>query len=205
MPSAPLLPLFPLEVVLFPGTKLPLHIFEPRYRLMVGKAAEAKTEFGVVLAHEGKLADTGCTALVEQITQRFEDGRFNVETAGSRRFTLSALDESEPYLQGAVEYFEDDEDSAAKPADVEEVFGLAQQVANALRSPLSPIDPSHPMLSFHLAAALPLDLAFKQQLLRERSEAERLKELASQLTLMTERIAKNRTAQRLAGTNGQPR
>ena len=76
------LPLFPLEVVLFPGTQLPLHIFEERYRLMIGDAVDRHSEFGVILQSGGKLASIGCAVIVERVTHRYDDGRFDVEARG---------------------------------------------------------------------------------------------------------------------------
>jgi Lon protease-like protein len=202
MAAAKLLPLFPLEVVLFPGAALPLHIFEPRYRLMVGEAIEKKSEFGVILARDGEIADAGCTARIKKVTRRYEDGRFDIETIGRRRFLPGALDQSLPYLQASVEYFDDEERGAADPPDLRPVLELARQVAAEAGVVIPEIGPADGQPSFLIAAALPLDLPLKQTLLRMRSEAARLRELASHLSELQRRIDKTRQAQRLAGTNG---
>ena len=91
-----LLPLFPLEVVLFPGTKLPLHIFEPRYRLMIGEAIDGHSQFGIILARETKLARFGCAAMVERVTKRHNDGRFDIDMRAWQRF--QALELNTAYL-----------------------------------------------------------------------------------------------------------
>jgi Lon protease-like protein len=202
MAAAKLLPLFPLEVVLFPGAGLPLHIFEPRYRLMVGQAIEKKSEFGVILSQDGEIADAGCTARVKKVTRRYEDGRFDIETIGRRRFLPGALDQSLPYLQAVVEYFEDEDRVAADPADLAPVLELARQVAAEAGIAIPKIGPADGHASFLIAAALPLGLPLKQNLLRMRSEAARLRELASYLSELQRRIGNTRQAQRLAGTNG---
>jgi Lon protease-like protein len=204
MAAAKLLPLFPLEVVLLPGAALPLHIFEPRYRLMVGEAIEKKSEFGVILSQDGEIADAGCTAHVEKVTRRYEDGRFDIETIGRRRFLPKALDESRPYLQARVEYF-DDERSRGDVADLDPVLELAGRVGAEVGITLPSIGPADRQPSFLIAAALPLDLPLKQSLLRMRSEAERLQDLANHLSELVRRIDKTREAQRLAGTNGHRR
>ena len=104
------LPLFPLRSVLCPGVALPLHIFEHRYRLMVGRCLERGEPFGVVLerdGHEvgplaGRIADVGTTAIIRR-AGRYPDGRLDILTVGERRFRLEALDSrSEPYLVGRV-------------------------------------------------------------------------------------------------------
>jgi ATP-dependent Lon protease len=205
MAAAKLLPLFPLEVVLLPGAALPLHIFEPRYRLMVGEAIEKKSEFGVILSQDGEIAGAGCTALVKKVTRRYEDGRFDIETIGSRRFLPGALDQSLPYLQASVEYFDDEDRGAVDPADLAPVLELARRVATETGIAIPEISPSDRQPSFLIAAALPLDLPFKQSLLRTRTEAARLRELASHLSELQRRIDKTRQAQQLAGTNGHRR
>ncbi len=202
MAAASLLPLFPLPVVLFPGATLPLHIFEQRYRMMVGRAAQTKTEFGLILVQDGKLAEAGCTAVVQQITQHYGDGRFDVETSGQRRFTVLSLNETLPYTQAQVEYFEDDSAEFPDPAEVENLNRLAQQIAADISTPIPGADASRPQPSFHLASVLPLDLSFKQHLLTIRSENQRLRELSAHLVSLSARLTQTRRAQKLAGTNG---
>ena len=74
----PLLPLFPLEVVLLPGTPLPLHIFEPRYKEMIGECRANSAPFGVVRALEDGIADIGCTAEIVTVTKEYPDGRLDL-------------------------------------------------------------------------------------------------------------------------------
>ena len=104
------LPLFPLRSVLCPGVALPLHIFEDRYRLMIGRCLERGEPFGVVLVREGpevgplngRIADVGTTAIIRR-AGRYPDGRLDILTVGERRFRLESLDtRSEPYLVGRV-------------------------------------------------------------------------------------------------------
>ena len=94
---ARLLPLFPLQLVVFPGAAIPLHIFEERYRDMVGEAEARGTEFGIVRTitrgEETGIAHTGCTVTVESVVNRYPDGRFDVITRGRRRFQIVSLDE----------------------------------------------------------------------------------------------------------------
>ena len=107
MPST--LPLFPLNVVLFPGMALPLHIFEPRYRAMVNACVAASQPFGVVLIKDGPEvggpAEPHPIGTAAQITdvKRLPDGRLNIEAVGYERFRILALHHDEAYLTGTVE------------------------------------------------------------------------------------------------------
>src|SRR5262249_13257881 len=91
--SSGLIPLFPLQVVVLPGTPLPLHIFEERYKEMVGNAIRDNSEFGIVLAREDGIVNAGCTVVVEKLTEMFPDGRMNVITRGKRRFEILSLNQ----------------------------------------------------------------------------------------------------------------
>ncbi len=113
----PALPLFPLNTVLFPGMQLKLHIFEERYKLMINSCLELKKDFGVVLIKEGREAfgrvatphAVGCAASISEV-QRLPMGRMNITAVGQRRFQIKAIDRSQPFLRGEVEYFLPQED-----------------------------------------------------------------------------------------------
>ncbi|MGD1072652.1 MAG: LON peptidase substrate-binding domain-containing protein [Bryobacteraceae bacterium] len=173
-----LLPLFPLELVAFPGAAIPLHIFEDRYKEMVGEAQAAGTEFGIVLAKEGGVVNAGCTVVVESVLNRYADGRFDVLTRGQRRFSLVAIDRELAYLRGEVEYFEDT-DLLAVPRELRrKAIGAWEQIRKALLETGAEVrkiepDPDNPQLSFQLAQGVD-DLDFQSLLLRSQSETERL-------------------------------
>jgi len=105
-----LLPLFPLRLAASPGQVVALHIFEPRYKEMVGEAAATRTEFGIVPTvpvngGEG-IASIGCTVVVEEVTNLQPDGSFDIRARGKRRFKILALDYEKDYLRGQVEFLE---------------------------------------------------------------------------------------------------
>lgn len=113
------LPLFPLRVVLFPHNTMPLHVFEERYKLMIGRCLDENAPFGVVLIRSGDEVGgpaepyaVGTTARCSRV-QRMPDGRMNLLVFGDRRFRIHDLDRSEPYLAGDVEFLESE--SAATP------------------------------------------------------------------------------------------
>jgi len=172
-----LLPLFPLHVVVFPRTQMPLHIFEDRYKLMVGDAIREKSEFGIVLAKEEGIVNAGCTVVVEKVLKQYDDGRMDVMTRGQRRFEIVVLNEEMDYLRGEVEYFDDDDSAPAAP---EITHKALDQYKNLLEigevRPYSLPNLTDPQLSFQLAQTIQ-DVDFLNMLLRNRSEANRLKEL----------------------------
>ena len=173
-----LLPLFPLQVVLLPGAQLPLHIFEDRYKEMIGEILREKQEFGVVLASEKGIVNTGCTATIDRVLRTYPDGRMDILARGRRRFEILLLNDERAFLRGSVDFFDDDKfDPAAPDIQQRAIEGYNQLQALSSSQPLDAASAQEKQLSFVLAEPVP-DLAFRQVLLTTRSEAERLKQLA---------------------------
>ena len=105
-----LLPLFPLDLVLLPGTPLPLHIFEPRYREMISECLERSQQFGVIRGKEQELAEIGCTAEILTVTKKYDDGRMDIVTEGRARFEVMQLNQERSFLQAEVLYLNDGPD-----------------------------------------------------------------------------------------------
>lgn len=171
------IPLFPLDTVLFPGAALPLHIFEDRYREMVGECLAEKKEFGVVRGEADRLAVIGCTASIVRVLERYADGRMDILCEGVRRFEIDGLDDSRSFLQADVEFF-DDEGQDSTRGEREECAALhfATLHLAGIDTPATHLDLNGPV-AFQLAGGLPSDLGFKQQLLVSRSDAERTAQL----------------------------
>lgn len=196
-----LLPLFPLDVVLFPGTPLPLHIFEPRYKEMIGECLAERRNFGVVRAVGEDLADVGCTAEIITVVKEYPDGRLDLVTEGRMRFEVVRVNEERSFLQAEVLMISDEPGTAA-PEDSSRAIQLHSEllgIAGATQD-LSAADPS--VLSFYLAGSLPIDLDFKQRLLALRSEPERLLLLISYLETIIPNLRRAATARERAGGNG---
>lgn len=181
MTATDLIPLFPLNTVLFPGIPLPLHVFEHRYRALVEDlvAAGGPQRFGVVAIERGLevgdeeepvLHDVGCVAEIRHAS-RFADGRYDLTTTGARRFRLHDVDDSRPYLRGVVEYLPEEAGDGAqvRAVAVLAAFGdycraVAEAVGRTVEAPdLPPDDPA--LVSYVVAAAMVLDLPEKQALL----------------------------------------
>jgi uncharacterized protein len=181
------LPLFPLHVVLFPGLALPLHIFEPRYRLMIGQCLEAASPFGVVLIRAGREVGApadpypvGTTARIVQ-HERLADGRLNLLCVGCERFRIRALRTDLPYPVADVEPLRERTAEPEAPDLAAALAGRARAfLGPAARSLDLPADPTD--LSFAIASLLPLELSERQSLLELTSTADRLRALLSLLS-----------------------
>ena len=196
-----LLPLFPLELVLLPGTPLPLHIFEPRYKEMIQECLATDAPFGVVRALEEGIAEIGCTAEIITVTKEYPDGRMDLVCEGRKRFEVLEVNQNRSFLQAEVLMVPDEpgaaaQDERAKAVQLHlEILSLAGAVQD-----LSAADQN--MLSFYLAGSLPLDLDFKQQLLAMRSEAQRIQAVATYLEAIVPKLKRASRAREKAGGNG---
>jgi Lon protease-like protein len=207
------LPIFPLSAVLFPGTSLPLHIFEPRYKRMLADCLLADRRFGLVPLDDGseppRPGSVGCIAEV-RVNQELPDGRSNIVVLGGSRFTLSYfLDEPQPYLAAMVEPFEDSTDSSPTPEEVNrvrELFGRYFSEMRELRDAL-PEEPAFPgdttSLSFYIASEITCDPGVKRRLLSERSTSKRITALILLLPLLTSAVESGLKVHRRAHTNGK--
>lgn len=183
------LPLFPLNVVLFPGMRLPLHIFEPRYRLMIRRCLEADRAFGVALIVEGEEghpdtvpAQAGCTAEILESTP-FADGRMNLMTVGRRRFRVLSTREEDGYLVGTVQWLDDPATGAETALQASRVRRMVSRYLSALAQnakvsnlPVEELDipDDSYRLSMWIAALIPLSTEQQQHLLEMESTADRL-------------------------------
>jgi ATP-dependent Lon protease len=207
------LPLFPLQVVLFPGTALPLHIFEPRYRQMLADCLAGSRRFGVTPA--GAASDSpdpgmaGCVAEVKA-NEQLPDGRSNILVMGGARFVLRHVFAApEPYYTGLVDEFEEDGGTMPAPdavKDLRERFGEYFRVLRLLNDtePEEPSLPDPPLaLSFAVAAAVECDPATKQALLVTRSTRERVTLLLRMLPGLTRQLEAALHVHRRAHGNGK--
>jgi len=196
-----LIPLFPLDVVLFPGAPLPLHIFEPRYKEMIGECLSQHRPFGVLRAVEQGLAEVGCTAEIVTVVKEYPDGRLDLVTEGRERFELVRLNQERSFLQGEVLMIHDEPGNPPKEDTSRAVQLHSELLAMAgATQDLSSSDPS--LLSFYLAGSLPLDLDFKQKLLSLRSEPERVSLLISYFETIIPNLRRAASARERAGGNG---
>ena len=196
-----LIPLFPLDVVLFPGTPLPLHIFEPRYKEMIGECLAEHRTFGVVRALGQGLADVGCTAEIVTVVKEYPDGQLDIVTEGRQRFEVVRVNQERSFLQAEVFMIEDNPETAP-PEDTSRAIQLHSDLLSIAGAEQDLSAANLSLLSFYLAGSLPLDLDFKQKLLALRSESERLSLLISYLEILISNLRRAATARAKAGGNG---
>lgn len=111
MADEKIIPLFPLELVLLPDMPLPLHIFEDRYKLMIGECLEGRAAFGIVYSDGRNVERVGCSAAILHVLNRYEDGRLDILAAGRERFHILDTLDRKPYLEARVEFFKDEEEA----------------------------------------------------------------------------------------------
>ena len=194
--------LFPLGIVLLPSEQLPLHIFEERYKELIGECLEDDGEFGLVYADDDGIRDVGTRARVAEVLTRFEDGRLNVLVEGGDRFHLDELTDGRAFQTGYVSAI-DDEDDPAETAAIDEALRLFGKLREVTGSEVAVPESGTPQLSFILAGKVELPSDAKIELLREVSERrrmERVQDLLENAVLTAQRV--RRAAER-ASTNGR--
>jgi Lon protease-like protein len=194
--------LFPLGVVLLPTEQLPLHIFEDRYKELIGECLADDGEFGLVYADDDGLRDLGTRARVVEVLTRFEDGRLNILVEGGERFRLTELTDGRSFNTGLVTGIEDVHDPA-EGAAVDEALRLFGALREVTGSAVEAPDRGDAQLSFAMAAKVELPVDEKLALLAETSERLRLgrvQELLANALLTAQRV--RRAAER-AATNGK--
>lgn len=197
-------PLFPLGMVALPEELVPLHIFEERYRTMIAECLEHDREFGIVWAADDGLRDSGCAMRVEQVLERFDDGRLNILTRGTRPFELLRRTEDAPYPTGDVRFLTDrvEDPDATLAEQAQDAY--AELVEEATDKVLEPEDVAE-MTAYAMAATVDFGLEAKQGLLDLRSENARLRLVTRLFRAATKRLDFIERAQVRARSNGKVR
>ena len=194
--------LFPLGIVLLPTEQVPLHIFEPRYRELIGETLEVGVPFGIVFADDDGLREVGTLATVVEVVDRFEDGRLNIIVEGGARFRLLELTDGRSFATGRVEQV-DDQDDPAESASVERALELFARLVELTGSDVEPPAPDTPALSFVIAGKFEFSPEIKQELLDESSERVRLRRLCELLTIAAAAVERQKEVGARAQTNGK--
>lgn len=195
-----LLPLFPLEIVVFPGAPLPLHIFEPRYKEMIGECLSQNRAFGMVRAKENAVSAIGCSASIIEVVKKYDDGRLDIAAEGAQRFEIIQVNQERSFLQAEVAFF-DDEPSVVSKSAADSVIQLHEQLFAVLGRTVE-VERGTAYLSFRLAQDLPVDLDFKQTLLEMKSELERIEILTEYYQATIPKIENSLRVRERASGNG---
>ena len=199
----PELGLFPLPLVLVPTERIPLHIFEPRYRELIAECLERDEEFGLVLATgDGAVHEVGTRAAVAQVVEELEDGRLNIVVEGRERFRLLELTKGRSFTTGEVEEVVDDDD-VPDDDDRERALELFRELAELAGAEVEVPDASSPVLDFELAARVDFGVESKQELLASTSPRERMTKLLALLETALEALRLEQQLQHRASGNGR--
>jgi Lon protease-like protein len=195
-------PLFPLSIVALPSELIPLHIFEDRYKTMIGRCLEDESEFGIVWVADDGLRSIGCACEIAEVLEQMEDGRMNLVARGTRPFRIEARQDELPYPAGTVEFLDDrvEDPDAEAATDAHEAYAeLVEQATD--RTP----DPGEiaAMSAYQMAATVEFGLDAKQGLLDLRSESARLKLVARLFRAAIKRLDFVERAQARARSNGK--
>ncbi|MFL5906045.1 MAG: LON peptidase substrate-binding domain-containing protein [Solirubrobacterales bacterium] len=197
------LPIFELPLVLLPGEQVPLHIFEERYKRMIGNSLDQGEPFGIVLRDDDGARSVGCTARVDDVLERFDDGRMNVVVSGEAPFKVLDRFESPEYPTGEVELIPDQDvppiDEASATAAREAFAELAER-ATGERPDSEELDSAS---AYAIAARIELPPDTKQRLLEMRDEDERMELLANALKAVEKALERAEEAAERASGNGK--
>ena len=199
----PELGLFPLPVVLVPTERIPLHIFEPRYRELIGECLETDGEFGLVFATgDGAVHEIGTRARVAAVVETLEDGAMNIVVEGGERFRLLELTGGRSFQTGLVEEVLDD-DEPVDEDDAERALKAFRDLATAAESDVDIPDADSPDLVWQLAARVDFGLEPKQEILASTSPPERMRRLAELLQTSLDAVRLEQALRERAGQNGK--
>ena len=195
-------PLFPLGLVALPTELVPLHIFEERYKTMIGRCLEEGSEFGIVWMSEDGLRPVGCACEIAEVVERMEDGRINLIARGTRPFRIEERQEELPYPAGTVEFLDDRrEDLDASAA--EDAHAAYADLVNEATDQEPDLTEIGEMSAYQMAATVEFGLDAKQGLLDLRSETARMKLVARLCRAAIKRLDFIDRAQSRARSNGK--
>lgn len=194
--------LFPLPIVLLPTELVPLHIFEERYRELIGECYEAEQEFGILLEDEQGRRSVGTMAAVTEMLARLPDGRMNIVVTGTATFEVVEMTGGSSYDTALVELLTD-EASEPSEAEIARLLEAFSKLAAAAEAEPGELDESPEGLAFRLAAIVELEVGVKQDLLELRSERDRIVALAQVFDGAASTIAWRALAKKRAPGNGR--
>ena len=202
MPDSYFLPIFPLDLVLYPGEQLTLHIFEERYKEMIAFCLGDESPFGIVLVKEEELQKIGCTASIEEVIARYPDGKMDILVAGGKRFHVQEIDEEKSYLRANVTDLQEPEEPLEKETRervITQHMRLLELAGHEIRPQLYSNEKS---LSFFIAHNAGLNVDQKQAVLEMITENERIAYLAGYLARLIPQVEQFEDVRRKVTSNG---
>lgn len=195
--------LFPLGMVLLPGERVPLHVFEERYKELIGECLAAGARFGLILAQESGIRTVGTRAAVVDVIRRYPDGRLDIIVEGEDRFRVVEVTEGRPFVTAAVEELADEGSEVPTDEEVTTLLESFERLAEAAEADADVPDAQPDGLAFRVASRVDFGAEAKQELLELRSERERVRELTEYLDRATALMRRQREVRDRASGNGQ--
>jgi Lon protease-like protein len=202
MPTVRDFPLFPLGLVALPSELIPLHIFEERYKAMIGRVREEGSEFGIVWMADDGLRQIGCACEIAEVLEELEDGRINLVARGTRPFRIEARQDELPYPAGVVEFLDDRVEELDPEAAAGARAAYAELVLQATDKTPDQAE-LEAMSAYQMAATVEFGLDAKQGLLDLRSESARMKLVTRLFRAAVRRLDFVERAQARARSNGK--
>ena len=201
------IPLFPLGLVLLPQIPLPLHIFEERYKLMIGECLAENRDFGIVYFNGADIQTVGCTARILKVLKRYDDGRLDILTRGQNRFLIKEMRDKKAYLEARVTFFDDkeQEDQSACQKMADKGMDLIKQYASILETQEGygfVEEKDCKSISFLIAGCEGFSHEEKQRFLEMTSTGDRLKKGVESLEKIIERMRITSEIHKIIGGNG---
>ena len=196
------LPLFPLGLVLYPTERVPLHIFEPRYRKMTEVCLATDRPFGIVFFDEGAMAQVGCTARIAHVLQRFEDGRMDLLIGGETRFEVIDVYDDEPYLTADVKTIDEPDEPPGQDNQERVITQHMRLLELAGRRVRPSLYENQSLLSYLIAPNAGLTPQQKQKILELLSESQRISYLILHFETLIPKVERMDELRRKIQSNG---
>lgn len=194
--------LFPLNLVLLPGERVPLHVFEERYKDLIGQCLDGSREFGLLLTEESGLRTIGTSAAVIEVLNRYDDGRLDVVVEGRDRFRVTRITEGHTYMSAEIQAFDDDQ-PGADPRLLEACTKAFEHVAEVAGADAEALEVGDEEVAWKIASQVDFGTDLKQELLEMRAENDRLTRLTEALDAAAELITTQRAIKERASGNGK--
>ena len=202
------IPIFPLQIVVFPGEMVPLRIFEERYKQMFADVRAARErgevlQVGIILVEGSEvLAEVGCTVVLEEVLEEHEDGRLNIITLGARRFRIEQVAGDKSYLEAWVEYVDDEEEAIDGVLQTRVIAGYQRLLELVEEESGAEVEGGDADNAFQIAQAVAVDLGGKQRLLAMTTENMRLEMLGEYFERLLPTLEERRAVRLRVHSNG---
>ena len=202
------IPIFPLQIVVFPGEMVPLHIFEERYIEMFADVRAARErgevlQVGIILGEGSEVrAEVGCTVALEEVLEEHEDGRLNIITLGARRFRIEQVAGDKSYLEAWVEYVDDEEEATDLVLQTRVLAGYRRLLELVEEESGADAEECDAENAFQIAQAVAVDVGVKQRLLAMTTENMRLEMLGEYFERLLPAVEERRAERLRVHSNG---